>query len=150
MTPDIAALADAARAARGNAHAPYSGFAVGAVVALADGGMIAGANFENASLGLSLCAEAVALAAANAQGRLGDLVAIVVAGDSLERPTGAVITPCGRCRQMLLEAEQLVGRPITIYCAPVTGEGADGVTGFTLSELLPHAFGPGSVPGFSR
>lgn len=150
MTPDIAALADAARAARGNAYAPYSGFAVGAVAALADGSTIAGANFENASLGLSLCAEAVALAAANAQGRLGDLVAVAVAGDALERPTGAVVTPCGRCRQMLLEAEQLAGRPITVHCAPATGQGADGVASFALSELLPHAFGPGIVQGFSR
>ena len=69
---DVQSLIEAARAARANAYAPYSRFPVGAAVRLSDGEVVVGANFENASFGLSLCAETVALAAANAQGRLGD------------------------------------------------------------------------------
>ena len=97
----IAAARDAAR----HAHAPYSRFAVGAAVLLDDGSVITGANFENASYGLSLCAETVALATASAQGRLRDVVAIGVIGgamDSEGRATGnAPVSPCGRCRHEL-------------------------------------------------
>lgn len=142
---DPSALIDAARAARRNAYAPYSGFAVGAAIATDDGQIVAGANFENASYGLSLCAEAVALAAANAQGLLGRATAIAVAGDARDAPLGGVVTPCGRCRQMLLEAERIAGRPLTIYCAPVDGQGTEGMVAYALAELLPHAFGPGSL-----
>ena len=121
----------AAREARKNAHAPYSRFAVGAAVRLTDGSIITGANFENASYGLSLCAETVALACANAQGRLADIEALAVAGGD------APVTPCGRCRQVLLEAEQVARRPISIYCTSA----ADGpFQKFSLAELLPHAF----------
>src|SRR3546814_7040356 len=69
---DLATLIDAARVAASHAHAPYSRFAVGAALRLTDGSIVTGANFENASYGLSLCAETVALACANAQGRLAD------------------------------------------------------------------------------
>src|SRR3546814_2863516 len=68
-------LVEAAREAMRHAHAPYSRFAVGAAVRLTDGRIVTGCNFENASYGLSLCAETVALAAANAQGRLADVEA---------------------------------------------------------------------------
>src|SRR5690606_36001066 len=74
------ALVAAARAAMMQAHAPYSKFAVGAAVRLTDGTIITGSNFENASYGLSLCAETVAIACANAQGRLRDIAAIAVMG----------------------------------------------------------------------
>ncbi len=75
-----AVLIDAAREAAANAHAPYSRFAVGAALLLEDGTIVPGTNFENASYGLSLCAETVALAAANTAGRLRDVVAIGVIG----------------------------------------------------------------------
>lgn len=136
MTVDVGALVAAARDARHNAYAPYSGFAVGAAVALADGTLVHGANFENASYGLSLCAETVALAAASAQGRLGQAVAIAVVADSAD---GAPVTPCGRCRQILAEAQQVAGRAIAVYCAPATGEGE--VVRFGVADLLPHSFG---------
>ena len=61
-------LVQAAKEAAVNAHAPYSRFAVGAAVLLEDGSIVTGCNFENASYGLSLCAETVALATLNAQG----------------------------------------------------------------------------------
>ncbi|AMK17706.1 cytidine deaminase [Sphingobium sp. MI1205] len=134
---DIKRLIDTARAARNNAYAPYSRFAVGAAVRLINGDIITGANFENASYGLSLCAETVALAAANAQGRLIDVMAIAVVGcDS------APITPCGRCRQILVEAEQVAGRRIAVYCA---ASGGDSVVEHSLAELLPFSFGPNDL-----
>ena len=71
-------LIAAAREAALKAHAPYSNFGVGAAVLLNDDNVVTGTNFENASYGLSLCAETVALATTNAQGRLRDVVAIAV------------------------------------------------------------------------
>ncbi|MET0137527.1 MAG: cytidine deaminase [Sphingobium sp.] len=146
MTDDrVAALLDAARAARGNAYAPYSRFAVGAAIALDDGSVVRGANVENASYGLSLCAEAVALASAHAAGVMERAVAIAVVGDSLHDPSGGAITPCGRCRQMLVEAEHVAGRPLAVYSAPVKAMGMEGVASHRVADLLPHAFGPGSL-----
>jgi cytidine deaminase len=139
----VAVLVDAARAAALNAHAPYSRFAVGAALLLTEGQIVTGTNFENASYGLSLCAETVALATANAQGRLADVLAIAVIGGAMGadgRPHGTTpVGPCGRCRQVINEAAQLGGRDIPIYCAS-----ADGMTveRHLLSELLPFAFGP--------
>jgi len=129
----VAALVEAARGAMAHAHAPYSGFAVGAAVRLTDGEIVAGTNFENASYGLSLCAETVALATVNSRGRLADVEAIAVAGGV------DGVTPCGRCRQVMVEAEQIAGRPIAVYCASASG---DAVTEHRVSALLPYAFGP--------
>ncbi|HEX7874637.1 MAG TPA: cytidine deaminase [Sphingobium sp.] len=145
MSVDIAALLDAARGARGNAYAPYSGFTVGAAIALDDGSVVTGANVENASYGLSLCAEAVALATAHAAGAMPRAVAIAVVGDSVSKPSGVAVTPCGRCRQMLVEAEHVAGRALSIHSAPVQAMGADGAVLYRLAELLPHAFGPGTL-----
>lgn len=142
---DVAALLEEARSARANAYAPYSGFTVGAAIALDDGSVIRGANVENASYGLSLCAEAVALASAHAAGLMGRAVAIAVVGDLAEAPTGAAVTPCGRCRQMLVEAEHVAGRPLGVFSAPALAEGLDGVARYAVPDLLPHAFGPGNL-----
>lgn len=154
-SPSTLDLVAAARAAMRNAHAPYSRFAVGAAVRLTDGAVVRGANFENASYGLSLCAETVALASVNAQGRLADVEAIAVAGGAIAssgRVAGAaVITPCGRCRQIINEAEQMAGRSIAIYCAGAEGAA---VQQHSLAGLLPHAFGPADLgvatPGYAQ
>jgi cytidine deaminase len=138
-------LIDHALEAAKNAHAPYSKFAVGAAVLLEDGTIIPGTNFENASYGLSLCAETVALAAANVAGRFKDVVAIGIVGGAMTK-TGlegdAPIYPCGRCRQILNEAADMGRRDITVYCGS-----ADGTVmrRHLLSELLPFAFGPGDL-----
>lgn len=139
-------LLDAARVAAANAHAPYSRFGVGAAVLLGNGQVVTGTNFENASYGLSLCAETVALATANSQGHFRDVVAIGVIGGKLAKDGSlsgsALVTPCGRCRQILNEAVQLGGHDIDIYCGSADGED---FAHFRATELLPHAFGPADL-----
>jgi len=117
------------------AYAPYSNFRVGAALRFADGGVITGANVENASYGLSLCAETVAVAKALAGGRRGELVEVAVAASGPD-----VVTPCGRCRQVLHELAALGGTDPVIHCC-----GPAGVHETRLSVLLPHAFGPDSL-----
>jgi cytidine deaminase len=122
-------LVAAARFAALNAHAPYSRFGVGAAVLLADDSVVTGANFENASYGLSLCAETVALATASSAGRLTDVVAVAVIGGAMDAggvPRGvAVVGPCGRCRQVINEAAQMSGRDVTVWCAAAEGDAVD-------------------------
>lgn len=135
-------LIEAARRAARHAYAPYSNFGVGAAVLLTDGSVVTGANFENASYGLSLCAETVALATVSAQGRLRDVAEIGVIGGMIgpDGPTGTTpVGPCGRCRQVINEAAQLGGRDIPVHCGAAEG---DAIETRLLSELLPHAFGP--------
>ena len=128
-------LIAAARAAARHAYAPYSGFAVGAALRFADGAIVAGSNVENASYGLSLCAETVAAARAMADGRRGALVAVAVAG-----PERSPVTPCGRCRQVLHELAALGDTDPLVLCC-----GAGEVHEVRLSALLPRAFGPDSL-----
>lgn len=133
------ALVAAARAAADKAYAPYSRFRVGAALAFADGSVITGANVENASYGLSLCAETVAVAAAMKEGLRGGLVAVAVA--ALDG-NGAPIAPCGRCRQVLYELASLDGADPAVLCI-----GAIETVETTLSALLPQSFGPASLAG---
>lgn len=146
MTDQATQLVAAARDASRNAHAPYSRFAVGAAVLLDDGTVITGANFENASYGLSLCAETVAIATASAAGRLRDIVAIGVIGGAMDadgRATGtSPVSPCGRCRQVINEAAQMGGRDLPVHCGAAEG---DAIRTYTVSELLPDAFGPADL-----
>ncbi len=135
-------LIAAARGAAKNAYAPYSGFSVGAALLMNDGSLITGANFENASYGLSLCAETVATAAASAAGRLGEVVAVGIVGGPTGKQGVAPILPCGRCRQILNEAAQLGKRDLAIFCSGLTG---GPIEEYRLSELLPHAFGPADL-----
>ena len=141
-----ARLIAAAREAARHAHAPYSRFAVGAALLMTDGSLITGANVENASYGLSLCAETVAIATAGAAGRLREVVAVGVIGGAMDaegRATGtAPVSPCGRCRQVLNEAAQLGGRDLAVHCGGAEG---DAIASYRLSELLPHAFGPADL-----
>ena len=143
---DAAALIASAREAARHAHAPYSRFAVGAAVLLSDGSVVTGANFENASYGLSLCAETVALATTSAQGRLRDVAAIAVIGGMMDAdgtPTGeAPVGPCGRCRQVINEAAQMSGCDLPVLCGAAEGEA---LKRYRLSELLPDAFGPADL-----
>jgi len=139
-------LIAAARGAARHAYAPYSRFAVGAALLLSDDSIVTGANFENASYGLSLCAETVALATASAEGRLADVVAIGVIGGGMDAggiARGSLpVSPCGRCRQVINEAAQIGGRDIVIWCGAAEG---DAIERHLLSDLLPHAFGPADL-----
>ena len=121
-------LMAAARAAAQAAYAPYSKFHVGAALAFADGSVVSGANVENVSYGLSLCAETVAVARAMNAGRRGGLVAIAISG-----PESIALRPCGRCRQVLHELAALGGTDPVVWC---------GEQDYRLSQLLPDAFGP--------
>lgn len=135
-------LIAAARNAARNAYAPYSNFGVGAAVLLTDGSVVTGANFENASYGLSLCAETVALAMVSSQGRLKDVAEIGVIGGMIgpDGPAGAKpVGPCGRCRQVINEAAQVGGRDIAVHCGAPEG---DAIETHAISELLPFSFGP--------
>lgn len=139
------ALIDAARAVSANAHAPYSGFGVGAAVLLSDGSIVTGCNFENASYGLTLCAEAVALATVNAQGKLREVREIAVIGGALKE--GVIsgsdpVRPCGRCRQIIHEAATLSATDLLIHCASADGHL---VEAHRISDLLPFAFGPADL-----
>lgn len=119
-------LLAAAREARRQAYAPYSGYAVGAAVCSADGRIFTGANVENASYGLTVCAERVAIFRAVSEGvRAITALAVITRDGSL---------PCGACRQVLAE---FAAEEVSIWCA---SEEEEGGRHFLLSELLPGAF----------
>ena len=123
----------AAKNALANAYAPYSRFPVGAALRFADGTVVSAANIENASYGLSLCAETVAVAKAMDGGHRGGLEAIAVYSEGAQPAM-----PCGRCRQVLWELASLGGTDPEVWCASGGGE----VIRSRLSRLLPEAFGP--------
>ncbi|MEP7223182.1 MAG: cytidine deaminase [Novosphingobium sp.] len=140
-TIDCDSLIALARVASAQAYAPYSRFHVGAALGFADGSVVCGANVENASYGLSLCAETAAVAAAMNAGKRGGLVAVaVVGGMDPQTPGAAPVTPCGRCRQVLSELAQLGGTDPVVWCV-----GGGEALELRLSELLPHAFGPSAL-----
>ena len=128
-------LIAAARAAAAQSYSPYSNFPVGAALLFGDGSVVTGTNIENASYGLGLCAETVAVSKAMADGVRSGLVKVAVTG-----PGGEPITPCGRCRQVLNELASLGGTDPEILCV-----GPKETHRTTLSALLPHAFGPASL-----
>ena len=121
---DWAELHAAAVDAMGHAYAPYSKFRVGAAGLVDEGRIVVGCNVENASYGLGLCAECGLVSALHASGG-GRLVAVVCVDQH-----GAVLMPCGRCRQLLWE----------FGGASMLLQTAGGVR--PLAELLPDAFGP--------
>jgi len=130
-------LLAAAWAARAHAHAPYSGFAVGAAVRGGSGRVYAGCNVENAAYPEGLCAEANAIGACVTAGETRIVEALVVAASNVP------VTPCGACRQRL--------REFAADEAPIHAADAGGVVAtFSLGSLLPHSFGPSHLPHSSR
>ena len=126
---DIVELLRVADQAQKMAYAPYSGFAVGAALLAADGAIYAGCNVENASYGLTICAERNAIAHAVLCGaRQFTAVAVV---------TDNGVTPCGACRQVLAE----FGPRMTVIVADTRGNRRI----YSLAELLPDAFGPANL-----
>jgi cytidine deaminase len=123
-------LLQRARAAARNAYVPYSRFPVGAAVLTGDGSIYSGANIENASYGLTVCAERSAISAAVSDGHR-EVVAVAVSAPRVLRTT-----PCGACRQVLNEF-----RPAAEDMAVILDNGEDGEA-IRLEELLPRSFGP--------
>ena len=126
---DLSALFEAARAARAMAHAPYSRFKVGAALRAASGAVYAGCNVENAAYPSGICAETAAIAAMVTAGERR-IAEILVLGEGAEP-----LTPCGACRQRILEFATPQTR---IHCASAAGAALTR----SMDELLPHAFGP--------
>jgi cytidine deaminase len=120
-------LITAARSAQARAYAPYSNFRVGAALEADDGSVFQGCNVENASYGLTICAERAAICAAVAAGATHFRRAVVVSDSD---PPAA---PCGACRQVLAE----FGLDLSIE-----GVSPRGTVRWQLSQLLPSAFGP--------
>jgi cytidine deaminase len=110
FTPErINGLVEAARAAAEHAYAPYSNFRVGAVVLTAEGELVVGCNVENASYGLTCCAERTAIFSAVAQGYT-DLVAIAISCPDAEPFRSTTRMPCDACRQVMVELLGLLRR----------------------------------------
>lgn len=122
-------LLAAAREAQASAYAPYSNFAVGAAALTSDGSIYRGCNIENASFGLTVCAERVALFNAVGDGRM-DIVAVAVVTSAPK-----LCKPCGACRQVIAEFSQ-ADNPIIVLCASHSGEAEMQ----TITELLPDTF----------
>ena len=125
---DWDALRAAATAAAANAYAPYSRLHVGAAALTDRGEFVTGVNVENASYGLTFCAEVSMIGRIRTEG-LGRPIAVACTDD-----VGNVLTPCGRCRQILIEHG---GLDLVIN------------EHHTAAELLPDAFLPGDLPGAS-
>lgn len=136
LPPELAELISAARAAQSQAYAPYSGFAVGAAVRTGDGRVFTGANVENASYGLAVCAERTAVLAAVLAGAR-QVVAVAVC-TSLWPPAA----PCGMCRQTLAEFARDAE---IVLCSP-----SGPAQRTRLAVLLPHAFRPSDLEQFAE
>ncbi|HEU0302932.1 MAG TPA: cytidine deaminase [Longimicrobium sp.] len=121
-----------AREARAHAYAPYSHFPVGAALLATDGRVFTGCNVENASFGLTNCAERVAIGKAVSEGAR-EFTAIAVVGPE----DRAACTPCGACRQVLSEFG-----PMPVICP---SPGPDGYRATSTAALLPGAFGPAAL-----
>jgi cytidine deaminase len=124
---DWAALRAEATRIAGHAYVPYSHLHVGAAGLTDDGRIVSGCNVENASYGLTLCAECGMVSALHASGG-GRLVAVVCVDGA-----GALLAPCGRCRQLLYEH----GPDLRLLWDPEP---------LHITEILPHAFGPADLP----
>lgn len=129
MTDKVKELILKCQEAKSMAYCPYSKFPVGAAILTADGAIITGCNVENASYGLTVCAERTAIQRAVAEGHR-QFTAIAVACDIKDR----FVRPCGACRQVLME----FGSEWMVYLTKPDGSYKE----TTLNELLPFAFAP--------
>ena len=125
---DLESIMGAAREASGRAYAPYSNFHVGAAILTGGGNVYQGSNIENASYGLSICAErnaATTMAFADPEDRFIELVAVY-------SPNASPCFPCGACRQFLRE----------FGCKEVVVDDGTGLIRYPFDEILPNSFGP--------
>lgn len=144
MTSDD--LVARARAAALRAYAPYSRFSVGCAILSVDGEVALGSNMENACYRLGICAEIAALTSAAQSFGLDRIARIAVAGGHVG-PDGSLagaapVTPCGGCRQAILEAAHVAGRDLEVVSS--NGDGTETLAN-AISDLLPLGFGPASL-----
>lgn len=145
MTHSDHALVQHARNAARQAYAPYSGFSVGCAIESRSGAIVVGSNMENACYRLGVCAEIAALTAAAQAFGLGQVSRIAVSGGHFADDALAgvsVVTPCGGCRQAILEAAHVAGADIEVICA--NGDGSE-TRRMQISELIPFGFGPANL-----
>lgn len=139
-------LVEHARTAALGAYAPYSRFSVGCAIESVDGEVALGSNMENACYRLGVCAELAALTAAKQAFGLDRIARIAVAGGHVGADGslggGSVVTPCGGCRQSILEAAHVCGRDLEIVSS--NGDGSE-TSRARISELIPHGFGPANL-----
>lgn len=147
QAPDDARLLDLARAAAARAYVPYGTFPVGAALLLANGEVVTGCNVENASYGLTICAERTAAtrmivasgqdAGENGATRTGDRRIVTAAVVGLK---ASPCFPCGACRQVLHE----------FGCERVVVEEDGAPRAYPFAEILPHGFGPADLEDTAR
>jgi len=137
LQPADAELLKKARTVTRNAYAPYSNFLVGAMAKMANGEFVAGTNQENASYPVGICAERVLLGNAATLFKDVAIEAMAISYDSTDVKSDHPISPCGMCRQALLEYETRTGKPIRLILA-----GQEGKIQVikTANFLLPFAF----------
>lgn len=122
MNPEDANLLREAHIAARNSYSPYSKFSVGAAVLLDDGTIVRGCNIENAAYPSGLCAERVAMFAAQANYPEKTPVALAITAYSEKKPVTEPVSPCGACRQVMVELEQRYGHKIRIMTQGQAGK----------------------------
>lgn len=152
LDPKDAELCKKAAEVARMAYAPYSKFSVGAAVRTASDKTYLGSNLENASYGVGICAEVAAITAANSAGEFNiEAIAIVGYPDDAPAEGRDIVTPCGRCRQIIFEADQVSRRNIRVICC--NGD-LSKCRPYLISDLLPDGFGPShlgiDVTGYRR
>ena len=139
LDPQQKAALSAAKKVMGNSYSPYSGFMVGAALygnLLKE--VVTGTNFENASYGLTICAERVAISNANTIGAR-NFRGIAIIGKGKKFDTKKITGPCGACRQVLLELAQASGHDLEVILSTTN---MDEIGIASIDELLPFSFGP--------
>jgi len=131
-------LLEAARVAMESAYNPYSKFFVGAALRTSTGEIVTGSNFENAAYSVTICAERSAIVRASAMGHK-TFSRIAIIGRGAQAPSQTIVSPCGVCRQMLMESSQLSNKNIEVLMA---SSDMRRVIIATIRELLPLGFGP--------
>ena len=138
LNQEDAALLNEARKTTANAYAPYSNFKVGAVAKLSNGELISGTNQENASYPVGLCAERVLLSSVASRYPGIPIETIAISYDNHNGESDRPVSPCGICRQSLLEYEERTKHPIRLILSGLKGEV---VVVEKASQLLPLSFG---------
>ena len=121
LEPQDAELMRRALEAALNAYAPYSGFCVGAAVRMANGAIVTGNNIENAAYPSGLCAERVAMFGAMAKYPGVAIEALAITARSEAKQVDEPVAPCGACRQVMVEVEQVSKRPLRVLCQGESG-----------------------------